>query len=80
MLPADLKPEHFRAYPAEAQKLLLDHLAALKRLPLSFLPNLLREAITYNWKFPTERLQLETELRDLSALSTKEIGIWFKGF
>lgn len=80
MLPADLKPEHFRAYPADARKLLLDHLAALKRLPLSFLPNLLREAITYDWKFPAERLQLETELRDLSALSTNEIAIWFKGF
>ena len=65
MLPRDLKPDHFRAYPPAARKLALDSLPTLQRLPLSFLPNLLRELIEYDYKFPVERLALEKENREL---------------
>jgi hypothetical protein len=58
----------------------VDHLDALKRLPLSFLPNLLREAIAYDWKFPAERLQLDKELANLSSLSTEQLDVRFQGF
>jgi hypothetical protein len=80
MLPADLKPEQFTGYPPEARKLVTNDLAALQRLPLSFLPSLLREVIDYDFKFPAERKSLERELANLSALSPEQTKDWFKGF
>jgi len=61
MLPSELKSDDFRAYPPEARKLAADSVSGLRRLPLSFLPNLLRELIEYDDKFPAERVLLEKE-------------------
>jgi hypothetical protein len=80
MLPADLKPEQFNGYPPEARKLVTSDLAALQRLPLSFLPSLLREVIDYDFKFPAERKALERELANLSSLSPEQAKDWFQGF
>ena len=80
MLPLDLKPEQFNGYPAEARKLVADNLAALQRLPLSFLPSLLREVIDYDFKFPAERRALENELANLRSLSAEQAKDWFQGF
>jgi hypothetical protein len=80
MLPADLKPEQFSGYPPEARKLVTNDLAALQRLPLSFLPSLLREVIDYDFKFPAERKALDKELANLSSLSAEQTKEWFQGF
>ena len=80
MLPAELKSEQFSRYPPGARKLVTNDLAALKRLPLSFLPSLLREVIDYDLKFPAERRALERELANLSSLSAEETKDWFQGF
>src|SRR5215471_18526692 len=80
MLPRDLKPEQFKGYPPEAKKLVTNSLAALQRLPLSFLPSLLREAIEYDFKFPPERKALEKELANLSSLSQDQLNNRFRGF
>jgi hypothetical protein len=80
MSPIELKPEQFSGYPPEARKLVTNNLAALERLPLSFLPSLLREAIDYDFKFPAERQALERELRKLNSLSAEQIKDWFQGF
>lgn len=80
MLPADLKPENFNGYPPEARKLALDYLGTLQRLPISFLPSLLREVIEYDFKFPVERQILEKELANLRSLSSPETKDWFHGF
>ncbi len=80
MLPRDLKPELFRGYPPEARKVVTNYLRALQRLPLSFLPSLLREAIEYDFKFPAERRALERELANLSSLSAEQTADWFQGF
>ena len=80
MLPRDLKPEYFSGYPPQARKLVVNYIAALQRLPLSFLPNLLREAIEFDYKFPIERKALERELANLSSLSAKELDNWLHGF
>ena len=69
MLPRDLKPEHFLSYPPEARRLAANYLGAFQTLPLSFLPNLLREVADYDYKFPIERRALEKELRNLASLS-----------
>ncbi len=73
MLPSDLKPEQFIGYPPEARKLVTGNVAALQRLPLSFLPSLLREVIEYDFKFPAERRALEKELANLNSFSAENI-------
>lgn len=80
MLPSDLKPEQFNGYPPEARKLVTVYVAALQRLPLSFLPSLLREVIDYDFKFPAERRALEKELANLNSLSSEQIKDWLQGF
>lgn len=80
MLPRDLKPELFSGYPPEARKLVTNYLGALQRLPLSFVPNLLREAIEYDYKFPVERRALDRELANLSSLSAAQVEEWFQSF
>jgi len=80
MPPIELKPGQFSGYPPEARKLVTNDLAALQRLPLSFLPSLLREVIDYDFKFPAERKALERELANLSSLSAEHTKDWFQGF
>ena len=80
MLPRDLKPEQVTSYPPEARKLVTNYLGALRQLPLSFLPSLLREAIDYDFKFPAERRALEKELANLNSLSAQQFQDWFRGF
>jgi len=80
MLPRDLKPEHFNGYPPEARKLVTGYIGALQRLPLSFLPSLLREVVDYDFKFPVERRSVERELANLNSLSGEQVGTWFQAF
>ncbi len=78
MLPMDLKPDHFGTYTPRANKPVIDHLDALKRLPISFLPNLLREIIARDWNFPAEREQLEDEILTIASLSAEQNNDWFE--
>jgi hypothetical protein len=80
MKPINLKSADFVKYPPEARQLIIAHLEAIRQLPLSFLPNLLREAIDYDFKFPAERDEIEKELEVISALSSGEREDWFRGF
>jgi hypothetical protein len=80
MLPADLKAELFSGYPPEARKLAVDFLGTFQRLPLAFLPSLLREVIDYDFKFPAERSALQQELSNLRSLSPQQSTDWFRGF
>jgi hypothetical protein len=80
VLPRDLRPDHFRAYPSEAAKLAVDSLPALRRLPLSFLQSLLREVIEYDYKFPAERVALEKEVAKLVSLSDSQVANLFGAF
>jgi len=80
MLPLDLKPDTFKGYPPEARKLVANYVGALRRLPLSFVPSLLREVIDYDFKFPAERKAVEKELANLSSLSAEQVKDWFQGF
>jgi hypothetical protein len=80
MLPSDLKPELFAAYPPEARKLVSGYVSTLQRLPLAYVPSLLREVIEYDFKFPAERKALEKELANLSSLSLEQTKAWFQGF
>lgn len=80
MVPIDLAQNRFSAYPPGARRLALVHLDTLKHLPLSFLPTLLREIASYDWKFPAERAAIENELNVLTALSADARQQWFREF
>ena len=80
MLPRDLKAEQLASYPPQARALVVAHLDALRQLPLSFLPSLLREVIDYDYKFPAERAAIERELANLSSLSPAQMTEWFHAF
>ena len=75
MLPNQLVPRRvFEAYPAEARRLAVSHVALLRRLPLGFVPLLLREVIVYDWKFPAERRDIERPFAYLSNLSPEQLA------
>ena len=80
MLPRDLKSEQFAAYPPEARKAVVQHLEAIRRLPISFVPSLFRELIEYDFKFPAERASVDNELAALDKLPAAETAEWFGGF
>jgi len=80
MQPSHLKPEDFSKYPPEARKLIIAHLEAIQKLPLSFVPNLLWETIDFDFKFPAERSDIEREFATISSLSSTGIEDWFRGF
>jgi hypothetical protein len=62
VLPAQLTAENFKSYPPKARELAVKHLALLRQLPLSFAPFLLKEIISYDWKFPVEQAELDHQL------------------
>jgi hypothetical protein len=69
MLPQQLSPASFAGYPPEARQLATRQIPLLQRLPLVFLPLLLRELIVYDWKFPAERADLDRQFAYLTGLS-----------
>ena len=80
MLPSDLKAGQFAQYPPLARAQVTAHLDALQKLPLSFVPSLLREIIDYDFKFPAERTAIDRELGTLSSLSKTQVNDWFLAF
>jgi len=80
MLPSDLQPEQFHDYPPQAQRLAVARLALLQELPAVFVALLLREVIAYDWKFPTERQELERQLTYLASLSPNQRRTMLAGF
>src|SRR6266571_2169139 len=74
MLPSQLVPASFGGYPADARRLAASHIALLQRLPLGFVPLLLRELIVYDWKFPAERRDIERQFAYLTDLSPEQLA------
>jgi hypothetical protein len=68
MLPNQLTAGSFSGYPSEARQLAIKNLELLRRLPLAFVPLLLRELIVYDWKFPSERVELLRQFTYLGML------------
>ncbi len=80
MQPRDLTPAQFSGYPPEARTLVVDHLATVRRLPLAFLPLLLREAMAYDWKFPVERRDLDHQFNYLAGMSNDQLAACMRPF
>lgn len=80
MLPSELKSEQFSEYPPRARALVAQYMEVFQALPISLAPNLLREVIDYDYKFPAERARIDDELKTLAGLSKQERQEWFRGF
>jgi hypothetical protein len=66
--PRDLKPHSFIHYPPQARSLAVANLTILSRIPLSLLPLILRQVITFDWLLPVERVQLSRQFRWLDQM------------
>src|SRR5580692_5481820 len=80
MLPNQLTASSFAQYPPEARKLALEQIELLQRLPLAFLPLLLRELIVYDWKFPAERVNLDRQFTYLGTLTAGQFQTTMSAF
>ena len=75
-----LRADLFAQYPPDGRRLAMQHLDLLTRLPPIFAAVLLREIITFDWKFPAERLQLSRELASLGSLPASDLALYMKAF
>lgn len=80
MSPAQLTGESFSGYPAQARQIATVQLEHLRRLPLSFVPLLLRELINYDYKFPMERRDLDRQFRYFSSLNADQFQASISAF
>jgi len=80
VLPQQLTAASFASYPPEARQLATREIALLQRLPLPFLPLLLRELIAYDWRFPAERADLHRQFTYLDNLTPDEFQIVMSAF
>jgi hypothetical protein len=80
MKPAQLRPEDFANYPAQARSLAVNQLPLLRTLPLIFAALLLREVRDYDWRFPPERQAIEDQFSFLSSLAPPERENLLRGF
>jgi hypothetical protein len=80
MLPSQLTGDSFRGYPPEARQLATKQIELLQRLPLAFLPLLLRELIFYDWKFPADRTDLARQFTYLGTLAAGPFGAVMSAF
>jgi hypothetical protein len=80
MLPSDLTADAFRGYPPQARKLAAAQVQLLRKLPISFVPLLLRELIAYDWKFPAERTELDNQFTYLQSQSAEMLRTIMSAF
>jgi hypothetical protein len=80
VLASRISAEDFAGYPPLARRFATEHLAVLRRLPVSFAAILLREVMSYDWKFPVERAQIERQLHFLGAMNESQLQGTMAGF
>jgi hypothetical protein len=72
MKPRDLQAEQFSVYPPEARRVATDNLEVLRQMPITLLPSLLQEIIEYDFRFPAERKEIDSELAMLRKFTPAE--------
>lgn len=73
MQPAELRSGDFAKYPPQARRVAIANVKLLSRLPLAFVPLLLREIIVYDWKFPAERQEVDGQFKYLESLPASQV-------
>ncbi len=72
MIPGELKADQFSAYRPLARKTAIENLPLLRDLPACFVPFLLKETISLDWKFPAEQQELLAQLAYLNSLAASQ--------
>ncbi len=80
MIAQQLTEQQFQGYPPEAKKVATSNIGLLQQLPLAFLPLLLREVITYDWKFPAERDEMDRQFRYLGGMTAEQLSSAMSAF
>jgi hypothetical protein len=80
MRPEELSADQFKDYPPQARGLAEAHLELFRQIPAVFTALLLRELIAYDWKFPAERRDLDSQLAYLHSLSPNDLTKALAGF
>lgn len=80
MQPNELNASSFAGYPPEARRLASTQLELLRNMPLALVPILLRELISYDWKLPAERRELNKQFTYLNSISAAQRGELLAGF
>ncbi len=80
MQPSELTSKSFASYPPQAQAFAIAHLVLLQKLPMIFVPLLLREMIAYDVRFPAEKKILDDQFAYLASLSDDERSHLLAGF
>lgn len=75
-----LRDTDFSTYPPEARKVATEHLSLLQQLPPAFAGVLLREVVSYDWRFPAEKAEIDGQLRFLGSLTAVELEPLMAGF
>lgn len=68
MTPDQLQPADFAAYPPLARQFAMEHLALLRRLPLSICPSFLQQIQEFDTLFPAERNALRLQCNTLGQM------------
>jgi hypothetical protein len=80
MITQRLTEQQFQSYPPEAKKVATSNMGLLQQLPLAFLPLLLREVITCDWKFPAERDEIDRQFRYLGGMTAEQLSSAMSSF
>ncbi len=80
MTPASLASSQFANYRPLARQTALANLNLLQKLPPALVPFLLREIISFDWKFPAERDELFGQFAYLKSLSPDRLNAEMAGF
>src|ERR1700754_2784360 len=80
MLVPQIHVEQFSSYPPQAKRIATGNIALLQQLPPTFLPLLLREVITYDWKFPAERDEIDRQFRYLGGMTAEKLSSAMNSF
>lgn len=80
MMMDDTSAISFSGYPPQGREFAERHLALLRQLPFPLAIIVLREISGYDWKFPAERLMLESQLAWLQSLGAAELSETLHGF
>jgi len=75
-----LRNADFSTYPPEARKVATEHLSLLQQLPPAFAGVLLREVVSYDWRFPAEKAEVDGQLRFLGSLTADKLQSMMAGF
>jgi hypothetical protein len=80
MPPLAIHEDNFKNYPPEAKTVASTNIGLFQQLPKAFLPLLLDQIRSYDWRFPAERRDIDRQLAFLRSLTDAQRDQVLGGF